>query len=105
MAALDDRRRRHHRRGDRHDRYRVANSRRRFRDPHPRSTVRNLVVLPCRANGDAVTQAYCDGLTDTLSAKLTPLAVARGLQLTSTVEVRGRASTTPPRPAASSAPR
>jgi tetratricopeptide (TPR) repeat protein len=47
-------------------------------------------VLPCRANGDAVTQAYCDGLTDTLSAKLTPLAVARGLQLTSTVEVRGR---------------
>ena len=47
-------------------------------------------MLPCRANGDAVTQAYCDGLTDTLSAKLTPLAVARGLQLTSTVEVRGR---------------
>ena len=57
---------------------------------NPQSRVRNLVVLPCRANGDAVTQAYCDGLTDTLSAKLTPLAVARGLQLTSTVEVRGR---------------
>ena len=57
---------------------------------NPQSTIRNLVVLPCRASGDAVTQAYCDGLTDTLSAKLTPLAVARGLQLTSTVEVRGR---------------
>jgi tetratricopeptide (TPR) repeat protein len=57
---------------------------------NPQSTVRNLVVLPCRASGDAMTQAYCDGLTDTLSAKLTPLAVARGLQLTSTVEVRGR---------------
>jgi len=57
---------------------------------NPPSSVRNLVVLPCRANGDAATQAYCDGLTDTLSAKLTPLAVARGLQLTSTVEVRGR---------------
>ena len=54
------------------------------------SAVRNLVVLPCRANDDAVSQAYCDGLTDTLSAKLTPLAVARGLQMTSTVEVRGR---------------
>ena len=57
---------------------------------NPPSSIRNLVVLPCRANGDAVTQAYCDGLTDTLSAKLTPLAVARGLQFTSTVEVRGR---------------
>src|SRR5213078_4415185 len=56
----------------------------------PQSRVRNLVVLPCRTNGDAATQAYCDGLTDTLSAKLTPLAVARGLQLTSTVEVRQR---------------
>jgi serine/threonine-protein kinase len=56
----------------------------------PKDAVRNLVVLPCRANDDAMTQAYCDGLTDTLSAKLTPLAVARGLQMTSTVEVRGR---------------
>jgi tetratricopeptide (TPR) repeat protein len=57
---------------------------------NPPSTTRNLVVLPCRANGDAMTQAYCDGLTDTLSAKLTPMAVARGMQFTSTVEVRGR---------------
>jgi serine/threonine-protein kinase len=56
----------------------------------PRSAIRNLVILPCRAGRDTTTQAYCDGLTDTLSAKLTPLAVSRGLQLTSTLEVRGR---------------
>ena len=54
------------------------------------SAIRSLVILPCRANGDTTAQAYCDGLTDTLSARLTPLAVARGLQLTSTLEVRGR---------------
>jgi serine/threonine protein kinase/tetratricopeptide (TPR) repeat protein len=57
---------------------------------NPQSPIRNLVVLPCRANTDLVTQAYCDGLTDTLSAKLTPLAVSRGLQMTSTLEVRQR---------------
>jgi tetratricopeptide (TPR) repeat protein/TolB-like protein/predicted Ser/Thr protein kinase len=51
---------------------------------------RSLVILPCRAGSDASTQAYCDGLTDTLSAKLTPLAVSRGLQMTSTLEVRQR---------------
>jgi len=57
---------------------------------NPQSTIRNLVVLPCRAIGDGATQAYCDGLTDTLSARLTPLAVSRGLQMTSTLEVRQR---------------
>ncbi len=57
---------------------------------NPQSTIRSLVILPCRAGGDATTQAYCDGLTDTLSAKLTPLAVSRGLQMTSTLEVRQR---------------
>jgi eukaryotic-like serine/threonine-protein kinase len=57
----------------------------------PQSSIRSLVILPCRASGgDATAQAYCDGLTDTLSAKMTPLAVARGLQITSTMEVRGR---------------
>jgi tetratricopeptide (TPR) repeat protein/tRNA A-37 threonylcarbamoyl transferase component Bud32 len=52
--------------------------------------VRNLVVLPCRASDDATAQAYCDGFTDTLSAKLTPLAISRGLQMTSTLDVRQR---------------
>ena len=55
--------------------------------------LRSLVILPCRANGDATTQAYCDGLTDTLSARLTPLAVSRGLEVTSTLEVRQRGVT------------
>ena len=57
---------------------------------NPQSAIRNLVILPCRANDDATAQAYCDGLTDTLSAKMTPFAIARGLQVTSTLEVRGR---------------
>jgi tetratricopeptide (TPR) repeat protein/TolB-like protein/predicted Ser/Thr protein kinase len=56
----------------------------------PASAMRSLVILPCRAGADASTQAYCDGLTDTLSAKLTPLAVSRGMQMTSTLEVRQR---------------
>jgi eukaryotic-like serine/threonine-protein kinase len=51
---------------------------------------RSLVILPCRAGDDPVAQAYCDGLTDTLSAKLTPLALAGGTQITSTREVRQR---------------
>jgi eukaryotic-like serine/threonine-protein kinase len=54
------------------------------------SSLRNVVILPCRATSDAVAQAYCDGLTDTLSARMTPLAVSRGLQVTSTLEVRRR---------------
>ena len=50
---------------------------------------RNLVVLPCRAiGGDAQTQAYCDGLAETLSAKLMPLTASHGLQITSTLEAR-----------------
>jgi eukaryotic-like serine/threonine-protein kinase len=56
----------------------------------PQSAIRNFVILPCRASSDATAQAYCDGLTDTLSAKMTPLAVSRGLQVTSTLEVRRR---------------
>jgi serine/threonine-protein kinase len=57
---------------------------------NPQSPIRNLVILPCRAGEDTTAHAYCDGLTDTLSARLTPLAVSRGMQLTSTLEVRGR---------------
>jgi tetratricopeptide (TPR) repeat protein len=56
----------------------------------PPSALRSLVILPCRAGGDPKTEAYCDGLTDTLSARMTPLAVARGMQITSTLEVRQR---------------
>jgi eukaryotic-like serine/threonine-protein kinase len=54
---------------------------------------RSLVILPCRASGDASAQAYCDGLTDTLSARMTPLAATRGVQITSTLEVRRRGVT------------
>jgi serine/threonine-protein kinase len=57
---------------------------------NPQSALRNLVVLPCRTSGDATTSAYCDGLTDTLSARMTPLAASRGLTITSTLEVRQR---------------
>ena len=57
---------------------------------NPQSSIRSLVILPCRGSADAITQAYCDGLTDTLSARLTPLAVSRGLQMTSTLDVRQR---------------
>ncbi|HZR23065.1 MAG TPA: protein kinase [Vicinamibacterales bacterium] len=53
-------------------------------------TVRSLVVLPCTSANDSQAQAYCDGLADTLSAKIAPLVLARGLQLTSTFEVRQR---------------
>jgi eukaryotic-like serine/threonine-protein kinase len=58
--------------------------------PPSRGASRSLVILPCRGGGDATTRAFCDGLTDTLSARLTPLALARGLQMTSTLEVRQR---------------
>ena len=57
---------------------------------NPQSAIRSLVILPCRASGAADAQAYCDGLTDTLSARLTPLAAARGVEMTSTLEVRQR---------------
>jgi eukaryotic-like serine/threonine-protein kinase len=57
---------------------------------NPQSAIRNLVILPCRASGDVTSQAYCDGLTDTLSARMTPLAASRGLQITSTLDVRQR---------------
>jgi tetratricopeptide (TPR) repeat protein/predicted Ser/Thr protein kinase len=59
----------------------------------PHAALRSLVILPCRTSGDPTSQAYCDGLTDTLSASLTPLAVERGLQITSTIEVRPRGVT------------
>ncbi len=49
----------------------------------------NMVVLPCRAiGGDPQTQAFCDGLADTISAKLMPLTGSHALQMTSTLEAR-----------------
>jgi len=66
----------------------IVGSRRYARPP-----VRSLVVLPCTPTSDPQAQAYCDGLADTLSAKIAPLAVARGMQMTSTFEVRQRGVT------------
>jgi serine/threonine protein kinase/tetratricopeptide (TPR) repeat protein len=83
---------------DRNPTFAVPNPNSTIRNPEsamrsPQSAIRNFVILPCRATSDAMAQAYCDGLTDTLSAKMTPLAVARGLQVTSTLEVRRRGVT------------
>jgi eukaryotic-like serine/threonine-protein kinase len=56
-----------------------------------RFPMRSLVVLPCRViGGDLQGQAYCDGLAETLTAKLTPLTVARALPITPASEVRQR---------------
>jgi serine/threonine-protein kinase len=54
------------------------------------TSVRSVVVLPCTAAADPQAQAYCDGLADTLSATLTPIAIGRGVEMTSTFEVRQR---------------
>src|SRR5262249_29665609 len=58
--------------------------------PAAQTEPRNLVILPCRSGGDAVAEAYCNGLTDTLSAKMTPIAGGRGMQITTTLEARRR---------------
>jgi eukaryotic-like serine/threonine-protein kinase len=56
---------------------------------------RSLAVLPCRTIGtDARGQAFCDGLAETLAAKLTPIAVANSVQLTPVTEVTRRKVTT-----------
>jgi eukaryotic-like serine/threonine-protein kinase len=57
---------------------------------NPPAPLTNLVILPCRGTDDATAEAYCNGLTDTLSAKMTPIAARRGVQITSTLEVRRR---------------
>ncbi|MBI3667648.1 MAG: tetratricopeptide repeat protein [Acidobacteria bacterium] len=57
---------------------------------------KNLVVLPFQAiGGGTQNQAYCDGLTETLTAKLAKLTTAHKLQVASASEVRGRRVTSP----------
>jgi tetratricopeptide (TPR) repeat protein len=56
----------------------------------PEAAVRTVTVLPCRASESSEAKAYCDGLAETLNAKLAPLALAHGVQMTSTYEVRQR---------------
>jgi eukaryotic-like serine/threonine-protein kinase len=59
------------------------------RNPSP--TIRNLVILPCQTIGDDLRgRAYCNGLAETLTAKLTPLTVASALPLTPVSEVQQR---------------
>jgi serine/threonine-protein kinase len=56
-----------------------------------RSPIRSLAVLPCRVIGSNLQgQAYCDGLAETLTAKLTPLTIASELPVTPASEVRQR---------------
>ncbi len=52
---------------------------------------RNLAVLPFQAiGGGADNQAYCDGLTETLTARLVRLTTAQSLQVAPASEVRAR---------------
>ena len=52
---------------------------------------KNLVVMPFQAIGEEPqTQAYTDGITETLSAQLTRLTAAHQLQVAPAREVRGR---------------
>jgi serine/threonine protein kinase/tetratricopeptide (TPR) repeat protein len=57
----------------------------------PLEPLKQLVVLPCQAIGaTAEDQAYCDGLTQTLAARLAPLAGASTLQITPVGTARAR---------------
>lgn len=57
---------------------------------------RNLAVLPFQAIGGAPeNQAFCDGITATLTAKLTQLTVAHQLQVAPGQEVRTRRISSP----------
>lgn len=52
---------------------------------------KNLAVMPFQAiGGGAKEQAYCDGMTETLTAKLSQLTTARALQVAPASEVRAR---------------
>ena len=52
---------------------------------------RHLVVLPCKSiGGDRADQAYCEGLADTLTAKLSRLTAAHALLMPPASEVRLR---------------
>src|SRR6266487_1987575 len=58
---------------------------------NPASTIRSLVILPCQVIGDdARGRAYCNGLAETLTAKLTPLTIASALPITPVSEVQQR---------------
>jgi tetratricopeptide (TPR) repeat protein/predicted Ser/Thr protein kinase len=57
---------------------------------------KNLAVLPFEAiGGDREGQAYSDGITETLTAKLAQLTVGHQLQVAPAREVRARGVTTP----------
>jgi serine/threonine-protein kinase len=59
------------------------------------AATRSLVILPCRViGGDVRGNAYCDGLAETLTAKLTPLTAATALPITPASEVRQRGAST-----------
>jgi len=54
-------------------------------------SIRSLVILPCQViGGDVRGNAYCNGLAETLTAKLTPLTAATALPITPASEVRHR---------------
>ena len=62
---------------------------------NPQSPIRSLVILPCKViGGDARGRAYCNGLAETLTAKLTPLTAASALPITPASEVQQRGVTT-----------
>jgi eukaryotic-like serine/threonine-protein kinase len=52
---------------------------------------KNLAVLPFQAiGGGPENQVYCDGITETLTVKLSQLTASHNLQVTSAAEVRSR---------------
>jgi len=57
----------------------------------PLPAQKNLVVLPFRAIAGGEDQVYCDGLTETVTAKLSQLTRTHSLQVTPASEVRARA--------------
>ena len=60
-----------------------------IRNPPPPG--RSLVILPCRViGGDVRGSAYCNGLAETLAAKLTPLTAAGALPITPAGDVLQR---------------
>jgi eukaryotic-like serine/threonine-protein kinase len=49
---------------------------------------RNVVVLPCRSLGDTLDKTFCDGIAETLTARLTQISSARDLQVVPASHVR-----------------
>jgi tetratricopeptide (TPR) repeat protein len=49
---------------------------------------RNIVVLPCRSLGDATERPFCDGIAETLAAKLSQLSSSHSLQVVPASQVR-----------------